>query len=165
MIVSTMKQRRGTRAKAIADLVQAGQIVIATDTQEMYFGNGAEGTTSAPVPVKVSTANLIGQIDESQLPASVRQILGGWTMKGSWDGATGNIVSLNGAVDGFAVASPLPAAAPENNGYLFLVSNTGNSTVDGYSDWNEGDFIVSDGSKWRPIENATNADIDGGVIS
>ena len=160
-----VKHRRGAKVKVEAAQAKPGEVLLTTDTGELYVGNGAEGTTSAPVAAKLATANLIGQISESQLPASVRQILGGWTMKGSWNGATGNIVSLNGAVDGFAVASPLPAAAPENNGYLFLVSHTGNSTVDGYSDWNEGDFIVSDGSKWRPIENATNADIDGGVIS
>lgn len=159
-----VRHRRGTKDKVIAVTAKPGEILPTTDTGELYV-NPSAGTEQAPVPVKIASENILGVIAESQLPASVRTILGAWTNKGTWNGTTGNVASLNEPMAGFAVASPLPAAAPENNGFLFIVVTDGNFVVDGYSDWNDGDFIVSDGTKWRPVENSTNADIDGGVIA
>lgn len=158
------RQKRGTAAQAAVALVKAGEVVIAKDTQELFVGAGAEDVEATAVAAKLKTENLIGVLSVDQLPDAVKTMLGAWTMKGSWSGATGNIVSLVDPMDGFAVASPLPAAAADNNGFLFLVSAKGDFVIDGQSDWDEGDFIVSDGVKWRMIDNFTTSDIDAGVL-
>jgi hypothetical protein len=75
----------------------------------------------------------------SNLPDAV---LGGSRYQGTWN-ATTNI-------------PPIPPAVPTNNGWYYVVSQAGNTNIDGINVWALGDTAISNGAYWQKIPN-TNA--------
>jgi len=47
----------------------------------------------------------------------------------------------------------IPAAAPGNKGYVYLVNNPGDTDIDGHTDWKNGDELISNGIEWAKIDN------------
>lgn len=79
-----------------------------------------------------------GKVPVAQLPAS---IVGSLHFVGTWDASTNTPAIASGS------------AGAGNQGWYYLVSVAGTTTVDGETDWQVGDWIVSDGSSWEKIDN------------
>lgn len=97
---------------------------------------------AAEVAAKKGTANgyagldATGKVPTSQLPDSV---LGTIQFRGTWD-ANANTPTI-------------PAAAAGNKGWYYVVQTAGSTSVSGVTDWKVGDWLVSDGTSWRKIDN------------
>ena len=77
-----------------------------------------------------------GKIPASQLPDAV---LGANRYQTDWNAATNT--------------PTIPAASAANKGWYYLVATAGSTNVSGITDWEVGDWIVSDGLKWSKIDN------------
>lgn len=77
-----------------------------------------------------------GKIPASQLPDAV---LGSLRYQTDWNATTNT--------------PTIPAAAAGNRGWYYIVSTAGGTNVSGITDWEIGDWIVSDGTKWSKIDN------------
>jgi len=77
-----------------------------------------------------------GMIPSSQLPDS---ITGAVRYAGSWAPSTN---------------TPALGAANLSTGLYYVVSADGTQTVDGISDWKQGDWVVSNGTTWQKIDNS-----------
>lgn len=84
----------------------------------------------------VATLGGDGKIPSPQLPAMV---LGGVAYQGIWDADT-NVPAI-------------PPAADTNKGWYYKVAVAGTTTVNGLSDWQVGDWVVSNGTTWDKIDN------------
>ena len=117
-----------------ASQVTSGQLAIAQG------GTGAATTSQGFVfvgPVSGSGAPSFRALTVSDLPASV---VGGMNYQGLWN-ATTNSPSITTA-----------SASTVNKGWYYKVSVAGSTTVDGLSQWNVGDLIVSDGTTWDKVD-------------
>jgi hypothetical protein len=101
---------------------------------------GAVALTDKGVANGVASLDGTGKIPTAQLPGS---IAGALTYQGTWN-ATTNSPSI-------------PAAASGNKGYYYKVGTAGSTLIDGTTDWQVGDWIVSNGTTWDKIDN-TEAD-------
>lgn len=77
-----------------------------------------------------------GKIKAAQFDAS---ILGAMTYVGVWNASTNS--------------PTIPAASTANKGQFYKVSTAGTTNVSGITDWQVGDWIVSNGSSWDKIDN------------
>lgn len=77
-----------------------------------------------------------GKVPLSELPDAV---IGGVRYISTWDADTNS--------------PTIPAASSSNRGHYYVVSVAGTTTIDGISDWEIGDWIISDGSSWGKIDN------------
>lgn len=66
-------------------------------------------------------------------------LLGAMNYQGVWNAATNT--------------PAIPAAAPANKGHFRIISVAGNTDINGESDWNVGDWIVSSGVSWNKIDS------------
>jgi hypothetical protein len=73
----------------------------------------------------------IGQLDTA--------VLGGLKYMGTWNASTNS--------------PTIPAAALSNKGQYYKVGTAGTSNVGGYTDWQVGDWVLSDGTIWDKIDN------------
>ncbi len=73
----------------------------------------------------------IGQLDTA--------VLGGLKYMGTWNAATNS--------------PAIPAAALANKGQYYKVGTAGTTSVGGYTDWQVGDWVLSDGTIWDKIDN------------
>jgi hypothetical protein len=48
---------------------------------------------------------------------------------------------------------PIPPAVPSNNGWYYVVSVPGNTSIDGITSWALGDWIISNGQYWQKVPN------------
>jgi len=48
----------------------------------------------------------------------------------------------------------IPAASSSNDGHYYIVSVAGSTSVSGVTDWEVGDWVVSNGSTWAKIDNS-----------
>ena len=75
------------------------------------------------------------------------------TLAGTFDAAAGNILSVTteGALAGFTLGNPLPAAAPANAEYFVIITEPGTFTPPGGSPVTatQGDWMLSTGSIWE----------------
>lgn len=62
------------------------------------------------------------------------------TYKGTWNAATNT--------------PAIPPATDENTGWYYKVASRGTTEVDGISDWNVGDWIISNGLAWEKIDQS-----------
>ncbi len=82
--------------------------------------------------VGVTVASLVdGKIPTNQLPSA---ILGALTYQDTWNASTN--------------APTIPAASPSNKGWYYVVNVAGATPVSGVSDWEIGDWLVSNGTSW-----------------
>ena len=77
-----------------------------------------------------------GKIPASQLPDSV---VGSLKYQTGWNAATNT--------------PTIPAASAANKGWYYIVETAGGANVSGITDWEIGDWLVSDGVKWSKIDN------------
>ena len=107
-----------------------------------YIKNSVIGQPSGVTPL-----NIYGKIDTQYLPDS---ILGSVHYKGTWNASTNVITSGDPLLNGL----PIPSASTGNTGYYFIVTTSGNTTIDGVSNWHVSDWIISDGQRWTKVDNS-----------
>lgn len=84
----------------------------------------------------VATLGADGKLTNSQIPDA---LLTGLTYQGAWDAGTND--------------PEIPAAAAGNQGNYYVVSVAGDTDIDGETDWEPGDWLVSNGTAWDKIDN------------
>src|SRR3989338_1170519 len=77
-----------------------------------------------------------GKIPLAQIPDS---IMGSLHYQASWD------ADLN--------SPAIPTAAAGNLGWYYVVGTAGNTSINGISDWQVGDWLISNGEAWQKIDN------------
>jgi len=99
-------------------------------TERFYQDGGASNTKVNP--------------DTGALKVNIEGISGGGglTYKGSWNADTNT--------------PTIPAADSSNAGWYYVVAVAGNTDIDGISDWEVGDWIISSGVSWQKIDNSEN---------
>jgi hypothetical protein len=114
-----------------------GQVTAVSSSSITPAGIGAVATTAVGAANGVASLDSGGKVPTAQLPESV---LGAMSYQGTWN-ATTNSPSI-------------PSAASGNKGYYYKVSVAGTTSVDGTTDWQVGDWIVSNGTSWDKIDNS-----------
>lgn len=105
----------------------------------LYFTNSR---ADARIDAQKGAANGIATLDNSskiplaQIPDSM---MGAANYQSNWNAAA-NIPAI-------------PAAAPTNKGWYYVISVPGNTPIDGINDWKLGDWIISNGTSWGKIDN------------
>ena len=80
-----------------------------------------------------------GKVPVEQIPSSL--IGGNASFQTSWNAATNT--------------PAIPAASEANNGFYYLVSVAGTTSIDGINTWAVGDMIISDGTVWKKITSVS----------
>ncbi|HET8685110.1 MAG TPA: hypothetical protein VFM18_00435 [Methanosarcina sp.] len=83
----------------------------------------------------IATLDSNSILNSSQVPPS---LLGAVRYQGTWNASTN--------------VPPMAIASSSNKGYYFKVSTTGNTVIDGISQWNSGDWIISNGTTWDRVQ-------------
>lgn len=88
--------------------------------------------------VGVSVASLVdGKVPTNQLPSA---ILGALSYQGTWNASSNS--------------PAIPVASDSNKGWYYVVSVAGATPVSGVSDWEIGDWLVSNGTSWGKVDNS-----------
>lgn len=87
-------------------------------------------------PDGVATLNAQGKLASGQIPEA---LLGAIDYQGVWNADTNT--------------PAIPAADADNKGWYYKVSVAGTTDIDGTTDWEIGDWIVSNGTTWDKIDN------------
>lgn len=107
----------------------------AEDLNAAFAEKADDAATLAALALK---ADLVGgKVPTNQLPDAV---LGALSYQEAWDAAT-NTPSI-------------PAAGDANKGHYYVVQVAGTTAIDGESDWQIGDWIVSNGAYWEKVDNS-----------
>ena len=104
-----------------------------------------DNTSDANKPISAAAqavldvkADLVGgTVPVSQLPDAV---LGATQYQGLWNATTNT--------------PTIPAAASGNTGHYYVVSVAGTTNVDGITDWEISDWIISNGTSWDKLDNS-----------
>ena len=107
--------------------IYVGEIFLNITDNKMWFRNDTDEMIEM-VPVTSG-----GTIDPSYLPGNY---IGAMVYQGTWDASTGNP----------------PSTTPEKGDY-WIVSVSGNTDLDGITDWQVGDFAIYNGTTWDKIDN------------
>lgn len=97
---------------------------------------GAIATTAIGAANGVAGLGADGKVPTSQLPAVA---IGGMNYQGTWNASTNT--------------PTIPTATSNNKGFYYKVATAGATNVSGVTDWQIGDWIVSNGSAWDKIDN------------
>lgn len=81
----------------------------------------------------VATLNAQGQLDSSQIPAS---LVGSVNYQGNWNASTN---------------TPTLASGTGTKGFYYIVSIAGTTSIDGNAQWDVGDWIIFDGTHWDQL--------------
>lgn len=65
-----------------------------------------------------------------------------------------NGLYYQGTWDANANSPAIPAAGAGNTGHYYIVGTTGTTDIDGESDWQVGDWIISNGTTWTKVDNS-----------
>lgn len=98
--------------------------------------SGKIASTEKGVANGVATLGSDGKVPTAQLPEAAG---GGLEYLGTWNATTNT--------------PTIPAASSSNKGKYYKVSVTGPTNIDGITDWQVGDWIISNGSTWDKIDN------------
>lgn len=82
----------------------------------------------------LATLDGTGKIPTSQLPAA---ITGAMSYQGTWNAATN---------------TPTLTSGTGTQGHMYKVSVAGTTSLDGYNEWDVGDFVVFNGTTWDGID-------------
>lgn len=107
---------------------------IALTYAQVVAALGAEVTANKGVASGYASLDGSGKVPSSQLPASVT---GALSFQTGWD------ASAN---------SPALASGTGTPGFFYIVTTAGTTTLDGVSQWNAGDLLFFDNSKWNKID-------------
>ncbi len=95
-----------------------------------YIPTTQKGTANG-----VATLDAGGKVPVSELPAAV---LGALSYQGTWDATTNN---------------PTLTSSVGTKGYYYVVNVSGNTNLNGITDWLIGDWAVFNGSVWQKVDN------------
>ncbi|QPC44015.1 hypothetical protein HW532_15745 [Kaustia mangrovi] len=84
----------------------------------------------------VATLNAQGKLLAAQIPDA---LVGALAYQGTWDAATNT--------------PAIPVAGGGNHGHYYVVGVAGTTDIDGETDWEVGDWLVSNGTSWDKIDN------------
>lgn len=118
----------GSYAKMTVDAkgrVTSGGALSVSDIPSLGAANG------------VASLGADGKVPTSQLPDTA---VGAMSYQGTWNASTNT--------------PTIPSAASGNKGYYYKVATAGATNVSGITDWQVGDWIVSNGSSWDKIDNS-----------
>jgi predicted heme/steroid binding protein len=73
-----------------------------------------------------------------KLQGQINSLVGGLQYQGTWNANTN---------------SPTITSGVGTEGYFYIVNVAGNTTIDGISGWQVGDWIVFDGTVWQKVDN------------
>jgi hypothetical protein len=73
-----------------------------------------------------------------KLQGQINDLVGGLQYQGTWNASTN---------------TPTITSSVGTEGYFYIVSVAGNTTVNGISDWKVGDWIVFHGTTWQKVDN------------
>lgn len=73
-----------------------------------------------------------------KLQGQINSLVGGLQYQGTWNANTN---------------SPTITSGVGTEGYFYIVNVAGNTTIDGVSGWQVGDWIVFDGTAWQKVDN------------
>lgn len=104
---------------------------ISGDTRYELITN--KGIANGYVPLNSSI-----KIDNAYLPASV---LGSVNYKGLWNASTN---------------TPTLSSSTGTQGFYYIVSVSGNTNIDGITDWKVNDWIIFNGTTWDKLDNTEN---------
>lgn len=76
---------------------------------------------------------------DGKIPASQLGIASAFTNKGAWNASTNT--------------PTIPQASSSNNGWRYQVSVAGNTVIDGQTDFQVGDLLISNGTTWDKYDN------------
>lgn len=105
-------------------------------TKQNSLGYTPENTTNKGIANGYTPLNSSTKIDSIYLPDS---ILGQVNYQGAWNASTNT--------------PTIPIASSSNKGYYYIVSVAGSTNIGGITDWNVGDWIISDGNTWTKVDN------------
>ncbi|WFP74494.1 hypothetical protein [Mesorhizobium sp. WSM4906] len=88
-----------------------------------------------------------GKVPAAQLPSA---LFGAMSYQTDWNANTNT--------------PTIPAAAPANKGFYYIVAVAGATSVGGITDWKVGDWLVSDGTKWSKIDNTDAVSSVAGLV-
>lgn len=108
---------------------------------------GAEQTANKGQPDGYAPLGLDQKIDIAYIPAA---LVGAVKFKGTWNATTNVITSSDVNING----DPMPSSSSSNEGWYFIIATAGTTSIDGISDWNIPDIIISDGADWQKIDNS-----------
>ncbi|MEY4756008.1 MAG: hypothetical protein RJA34_906 [Pseudomonadota bacterium] len=97
---------------------------------------GAVATSAVGVANGVAGLGADGKVPTAQLPDVA---IGGLNYQGTWNASTNT--------------PTIPTASSSNKGFYYKVATAGSTNVSGITDWQIGDWIVSNGSAWDKIDN------------
>jgi hypothetical protein len=98
-------------------------------------GLGTASTKDAGSANGVATLDAGGKVPVSELPAAV---LGALSYQGTWNAST-NTPTLTSSVG--------------TKGYYYVVDVSGNTNLNGITDWVIGDWAIFNGSVWQKVDN------------
>jgi len=99
-------------------------------TGKVLTGLSVSGTTV------VATDSILTAF--GKLQGQINDLIGGLQYQGTWNANTNN---------------PTITSGVGTDGYFYIVSVAGNTTIDGISGWQVGDWIVFHGSAWQKVDN------------
>lgn len=99
------------------------------------LGLGTAAVLNAGVANGVATLDAGGTVPLSQIPASIQ---GGVSYQGAWNAST-NTPTLTSSVG--------------TKGHYYVVSVSGNTNLNGVTDWLVGDWAIYNGTAWEKIDN------------
>ena len=97
---------------------------------------GAVATSAVGVASGVASLGADGKVPTAQLPDVA---MGGLSYQGTWNASTNT--------------PTIPTATSSNKGFYYKVATAGATNVSGITDWQVGDWIVSNGAAWDKIDN------------
>jgi hypothetical protein len=129
----------GSASKTLTATVNAqGQLTALADTNiaianTQVSGLGTASTKDAGVALGVATLDAGGKVPQSQIP-----LMGDLNYQGTWNAST-NTPTLTSSVG--------------TKGYYYVVDVSGNTNLNGITDWVIGDWAIFNGSIWQKVDN------------
>jgi len=114
-------------------------------TARTNLGLGTIATYNAAVANGAATLDASGYLTNSQIPPS---IVSGTSYRGTWNASTN---------------TPTLVSSVGTQGYYYVVSTAGSTTLNGISTWAVGDWAIFNGTVWQRLTQ--NTIISGGLIN
>jgi hypothetical protein len=111
----------------------ANNVAITGGTMSGVAITGYIPTTEKAQPLGVATLDAGGKVPQSQIP-----LMGDLNYQGTWNAST-NTPTLTSSVG--------------TKGYYYVVDVSGNTNLNGITDWVIGDWAIFNGSIWQKVDN------------
>ncbi|MBB4017396.1 hypothetical protein GGR16_002425 [Chelatococcus caeni] len=133
---SALSVEQQTRANADDGMQAQISALNSTDGIVSALGYAPENAARKGEPNGYAGLDEGGKIPTNQLPETV---LGAVSYQGTWNAGTNS--------------PAVPAAAPGNKGWYYIVAVAGATDISGITDWEVGDWVISDGVAWSKVDN------------